>query len=113
MKASKSLLACGFALPCAAITFSLAVCAQAQTITYLAPQNIIAPRSPSLFVQGTDGNFYSSGVSAVHPNGYIYRITPTGAITSIYIFCAHIHCSGRAQPLAPVPCRAGILNGAP
>ncbi len=54
MKRSKSLLTLGFAL--AAITFSLAVRAQAQTITYLAPQNVLAttpsgtPKSNPQFV---------------------------------------------------------------
>src|SRR5882762_9960737 len=90
MKRSKSLRTLGIALACAAFPFSLAVCAQAQTITYLAPQNVFAARSPSVFVQATDGNFYSSGDSAVHPNGYIYRMTPAGAISILYNFCAHI-----------------------
>jgi uncharacterized repeat protein (TIGR03803 family) len=111
MKNSKSLRTLGLALTCAALTFSLSVCAQAQTITYLAPQNILAARSPSLFVQATDGNFYSSGDSAVHPNGYIYRMTPTGAITILYSFCAHIHCSDGDQPLAPVLGSDGNLYG--
>jgi len=111
MKVSKSLLALGFALACAAITFSLTVRAQAQTITYLAPQNIIAARSPSLFVQATDGNFYSSGDSVDRPNGYIYRMTPAGAITIVYRFCSHTHCSDGDQPLSPVLGSDGNLYG--
>jgi len=56
MTNSKSLPSLGFALASAAITFSLAVCAQAQTITYLAPQNVLAttpsgtPKSNPQFV---------------------------------------------------------------
>ena len=107
----KSLLSLGFTLACAAITFSLAACAQAQTITYLAGQNISAPVNPSLFILATDGNFYSDGDSGFQPNGYIFRMTPTGQITIIHSFCAQIGCADGDQPSPPILGSDGNLYG--
>jgi uncharacterized repeat protein (TIGR03803 family) len=105
----KSLLT--LALTFAAITFSLAARAQAQTITYLAGQGISAPVNPSMFIQATDGNFYSEGQSGFQPNGYIYRMTPSGAITIIHSFCAQSGCADGDQPQPPILGSDGNLYG--
>jgi uncharacterized repeat protein (TIGR03803 family) len=83
-----------FVLACAALTFSLAVCAQAQTITYLA-------QSPDdgWIIQATDGNFYGSGAGGARYNGEIFRMTPHGEISTLYSFCAQVVCEGALPPI--------------
>ena len=78
MTNSKSLLS---ALSCVAITFSWAVCARAQTLSYLAVFNGTDGVSPSgSLIQATDGNFY----------GYadrVFRMMPTGELKVVYDWC--------------------------
>jgi len=96
----KSLLTLALAL--AAITFSLAVRAQAQTLTtlYSFCSQTNCPDGDSLsapLVQGTDGNLYGEtafgGTSVGNSScgslgcGTIYKITPQGKLTTIYTFC--------------------------
>jgi uncharacterized repeat protein (TIGR03803 family) len=107
----KSLLTLTHALAFATITFSLAVCAQAQTITYLSGQGISAPVNPTMFIQATDGNFYSEAFSAFHQNGYIYRMTPSGATTIIHTFCTQSGCADGDQPIPPILGSDGNLYG--
>ena len=107
----KSLLTLTCALALAAIMFGLAPRAQAQTITYLAGQDISAPVDPPMFVQATDGNFYSAGYSGFQPNGYIYRMTPSGEITIIHSFCQQTGCADGDQPQPPLLGSDGNLYG--
>jgi len=112
MKGSKSLLALGFALACAAFTFSLAVCAQAQTFTSLYSfctqtncadgDGVNAP-----LVQGTDGNLYGETVfGGSIGNSYcgsagcgtIFKMTPQGKFTTLYTFCLSSTCTDGAGP---------------
>ena len=102
MKRSKSLLTLGFALACAAITFSLAVCAQAQTVTVIAAENSLG------MVQGTDGNFYGAGSAPGNLNGGIFRMTPTGEISTVYRSCFQPNCT---QPGPPILGGDGNLYG--
>src|SRR5207302_6094930 len=81
-----------------AITFSLAVCAQAQTYTDLANfdgQNGGAPGGP--VTQATDGNFYGvtgeGGAAEGGSGGNVFRVTPTGTITSTYRSCSLPNCA--------------------
>lgn len=111
MKPCKSLLTLGLALACAAITFSLAVCAQAQTFTSLYSfcsqtncadgDDVSAP-----LVQGTDGNLYgetvfggSIGTSNCGSSGCgtIFKMTPQGTFTTLYTFCLS-SCTDGAGP---------------
>jgi uncharacterized repeat protein (TIGR03803 family) len=50
-------------------------------------------------IQGADGNFYGTA-STGGANGYgiVFRITPRGAFTTIYSFCAQLNCSDGAYP---------------
>jgi uncharacterized repeat protein (TIGR03803 family) len=82
MKGSKSLLTLGFAFACVAIIFSLAVRAQAQTVTYLADfTKIVESGSPiGSLVQATDGNFYGYA-------GMVFRMTPSGELHVVYDWC--------------------------
>lgn len=113
----KNLLILALTIACAAITFSLAVCAQAQTFTSLYSfcsqtncadgDGISAP-----LVQGTDGNLY--GETAFGGNieaswcgsagcGTIFKITPQGKLTTVYTFCP--------SAISPCPDGSGPQGG--
>ncbi len=77
MKSSKSSLALAVVFACAAITFSLAVRSQAQTVTFLT-QLTGNQGSATTVIQGTDGNFYGSAGNGVYKQGQIFRMTPDG-----------------------------------
>lgn len=56
-------------------------------------------------VLGSDGNFYgttnaSGAISCMSVCGTIFRITPGGALTTIYNFCSLTNCADGAQPQA-------------
>jgi uncharacterized repeat protein (TIGR03803 family) len=61
-------------------------------------------------VQGTDGNFYgvttdggANGESNPLPGtsgGTVFKITPTGALTTLYSFCAQSDCADGTMPVA-------------
>ena len=53
-------------------------------------------------VQGSDGNFY--GTTFGFP-GTIFRITPAGALTTLYTFCAQTGCTDGDVPIA------GLIQG--
>ncbi len=102
MKSSRSSF--GLALACAAITFGLAVCAQAQNLTYFAVFNGIDGSGPSTVIQATDGNFYATTAGAGEGDGSVgnlVRITPTEEISSIYSFCSQPHCADGEVPETP------------
>ena len=103
MKGSKSLLTLGLALACAAITFSLAVRAEAQTLNYLAAFDGVNGSQPSTAIQATDGNFYATtaGHAAGLEYGNVVKITPAGEISTLYNFCSKPHCSDGAWPDTP------------
>jgi uncharacterized repeat protein (TIGR03803 family) len=112
MKRSKSLLK--LALAGAAFTFSLAVCAQAQTLNYFADFNGKNGWEPyASVVQATDGNFYGAGTNGiVGGGGNMFRMTPTGKITNFYNFCSQANCADGASPTsAPLLGGDGNLYG--
>lgn len=83
MKATKSHLTLGLALACAALTFSFAVRTQAQTVTFL--HAFSGNEFASSLIQATDGNFY--GASSAYEQYYVFRMTPSGQITTLHNFC--------------------------
>jgi uncharacterized repeat protein (TIGR03803 family) len=87
------------ALACAALTFSLAVRAQAQTVTTIAEQSSVG------MVQATDGNFYGAGTPG------IFRMTPTGEISTVYRTCYESSCPDGTYLLPPVLGSDGNLYG--
>jgi uncharacterized repeat protein (TIGR03803 family) len=113
MNRSKFSFSLGLALACGAITFSLALCAQAQTLTYLANFNGKNGSSPGPVIQGTDGNFYGTTYAGgAHSKGNVFRMTPAGEITSIYSFCSQTDCAdGQAPFAAPIFGSDGNLYG--
>jgi uncharacterized repeat protein (TIGR03803 family) len=95
-------------------TLSLAVCAQAQTLNYFADLSAGNGWEPyASVVQGTDGNFYGAGTNGIYGGGgNMFRMTPTGEITSIYKFCSLPGCADGAQVhSAPVVGTDGNLYG--
>jgi uncharacterized repeat protein (TIGR03803 family) len=58
-------------------------------------------------IQGTDGDFYgtTAGGGAIG-NGYgtVFKITPSGTLTTLYTFCSQINCTDGADP------RAGLIQ---
>ncbi len=113
MKTSKSLIVLGLAVAIA-LTFSLAVCAQAQTYTDLANFNGTDGSLPAGSVtQATDGNFYGvTYYGGANKKGSLYQVTPSGTITSIYSFCSQSNCADGENPAtAPVLGSDGNLYG--
>ena len=53
-------------------------------------------------VQGNDGNFYGTtyGGGADPHYGTVFKITPAGALTTLYSFCAQANCADGAMPYA-------------
>jgi uncharacterized repeat protein (TIGR03803 family) len=54
-------------------------------------------------IRATDGNFYgtTSGGGA-NSDGTVFRITPSGVLTTLYSFCSQSACSDGADPLGGV-----------
>ena len=89
------------ALAVAAITFSLAVCAQAQTFTNLAVFNGTNGEYPSngSLIQGTNGDYYGSTTQGgKYGGGTVFKVTPAGKLSDLYSFCAQAGCSDGAYP---------------
>jgi uncharacterized repeat protein (TIGR03803 family) len=64
---------------------------------------------PAGVVQGTDGNFYGTtnyggNISCGGPSGCgtVFRITPSGNLTTIYTFCPKTGCEDGALPISGV-----------
>jgi uncharacterized repeat protein (TIGR03803 family) len=100
----KSLFTLGFAIVCAAITFSLAVRAQAQIVKPIAAESSLG------MIQATDGNFYGAGGTS-NFNGGIFRMTATGEISTVYNFCSQPNCADGTQPEPPILGSDGTLYG--
>jgi len=111
MTNSKSLSTLGLALACAALTFSLAVRAQAQTVSFIA-RLTGSQRSTTGVIQATDGNFYGAAEGGANGYGEIFRMTPTGQLSTIYDFCSQPNCADGIDPYpGPILGSDGNLYG--
>lgn len=65
-------------------------------------------------VQATDGNFYgTTEFGGANAYGTVFRITPSGTLTTLYSFCSQTGCSDGRVPLAGmVQATDGNLYGA-
>jgi uncharacterized repeat protein (TIGR03803 family) len=64
-------------------------------------------RPQSELVQGIDGNFYgTTTLGGTNNEGTVFKITPKGALTTLYSFCPQSGCADGASP------EAGVLQGA-
>jgi uncharacterized repeat protein (TIGR03803 family) len=104
----------------AAITLTLltAPVARAQTLTTLydfcTRITCRSGDSPLSLIQATDGNFYGTAtkggandngycadhINAVHGCGTVFKITPSGTLTTLYSFCREPNCTDGALPQA-------------
>jgi uncharacterized repeat protein (TIGR03803 family) len=67
---------------------------------------------PGWLVLGSDGNLYgSAGTGGAYNNGTVFRLTPTGALTTLYSFCAMPNCSDGSGPGGLVQGTDGNLYG--
>jgi uncharacterized repeat protein (TIGR03803 family) len=113
MKGSKS-LRIRLALACAALTFSLAVCAQAQTVTDLANFNGQTGHGPfGSVMQATNGRFYgTTDAGGIYRSGNVFEVTSGGDLRVLYSFCAKAKCTDGANSIsAPVLGSDGNLYG--
>lgn len=52
-------------------------------------------------IQGTDGDFYGTTYfGGTNNGGTVFKVTPQGALTTLYSFCAQASCSDRQSPNA-------------
>src|SRR6266853_4574794 len=90
------------------LCFAISPLGKAQTFTTL--MNFTGGNGSSpLFaplIQGTDGNLYGTASSGgAHSQGTVFKITPTGTLTTLYSFCAQSKCTDGSAPYA------GLIQG--
>jgi uncharacterized repeat protein (TIGR03803 family) len=79
------------------------VIAQAQTFNTLINFDGTNGANPALMslVQGSDGQLYgTTSMGGANNSGTIFRITPTGKLTTLYSFCTQTNCTDGANPNA-------------
>jgi uncharacterized repeat protein (TIGR03803 family) len=97
-----------------AFTFSLAVCAQAQTVTDLANFNGQTGYGPfGSVMQATNGRFYgTTEAGGIYRSGNVFEVTSGGDLRVLYSFCAKAKCTDGANSIsAPVLGSDGNLYG--
>jgi uncharacterized repeat protein (TIGR03803 family) len=68
--------------------------------------NGIDPLDYGSLVQGFDGNFYgTTAFGGAHNNGSVFKVSPVGALTTVYSFCAQPNCTDGYFP------EAGLAQG--
>jgi len=92
---------CAVCVVCAATAIAL----PAQTFTTLHSfDGTDGANSSGAFVQGLDGNLYGTtgdgGVGVILGGGTVFKITPTGALTTLYNFCSETNCTDGEGPAA-------------
>lgn len=56
-------------------------------------------RSPLKLIQAVSGEFYgTTNEGGAHAAGTIFKMTPSGALTTLYSFCAQVDCSDGSGP---------------
>ena len=79
-----------------------AITSPAQTLTTLVTfdgNNGANPWAP--LVQGSDGNFYGTTITGYgNPGGWLFKMTPSGNLTTLYNFCSQPNCADGDQPFA-------------
>ncbi|HET9407005.1 MAG TPA: choice-of-anchor tandem repeat GloVer-containing protein [Candidatus Sulfotelmatobacter sp.] len=97
---------CGYLCLTLLCSLTLAIPSAAQTYTVVTTFNGSDGSVPlGSLVQGFDGNLYGTtaagGInSGAVSGGTIFKITPQGALTTIYEFCSQSNCSDGRQPTA-------------
>lgn len=90
-------------MACLSLVFcaSTALNSSAQTFTTLASFDSTNGANPTeALIQGLDGNFYGTASNGgANKAGTIYRVTPAGALTTVYNFCSLANCADGKAPL--------------
>ncbi len=114
MKSSKLITLVEALAYAALLTLSLVLSAQAQTLNYFADLTANNGWEPyASVVQAPDGNFYGAGTNGIlGGGGNMFRMTPSGELTSIYKFCSLSGCAdGDFVTSAPLVGTDGNLYG--
>ena len=81
---------CGSASPIAAQTFT----------TLVNFDGTDGGSSTAGLIRATDGNFYgTTSAGGANSAGTVFRISPSGALTTIYSFCSQVGCPDGASPM--------------
>lgn len=79
--------------PQGSLTTLYSFCAQAKCTDGYGPL--------SELVEGRDGNFYGTTArGGAHSQGTVFKITPGGALTTLYSFCSETNCADGSDPRA-------------
>jgi uncharacterized repeat protein (TIGR03803 family) len=93
------------------LTTLYSFCSQRQTVG--API-CLDGQNPSALIQASDGNFYgTTDWGGINDSNYgtIFKMTPGGALTTLYSFCSQSNCADGANPLGLVQDTNGTLYG--
>src|SRR5450432_24622 len=90
---------------CAALLLCIVIprATRAQTLATLANFTGSNGANPLFapLAQGTDGNLYgTTQAGGARQQGTVFKITPTGTLTTLYSFCAQSQCSDGSAPFA-------------
>ncbi len=85
-----------------ALCAATAIVSTAQTLTTLASFNgTDGKASTGTLIQATDGNFYgTSQTGGTFGLGSVFKVTPSGTVTTLYSFCALANCVDGSGPTA-------------
>lgn len=90
-----------FRVLCFAIFFVVAVIvSHAQTLKTMALDGTDGSGPSGALVQGLDGNFYGTTSGGGSGSGNVFKLTPSGKITTIYQFCSQPNCADGSFPVA-------------
>jgi uncharacterized protein (TIGR03437 family) len=101
--------ACATLLLCAT-----AIALPAQTLTTLTSFNLGYEPFPvnSSLVQGADGNFYgTTRDNQRNSAGTVYKVTPSGTLTTLYSFCSQTGCTDGGGPSGLIQAADGNFYG--
>jgi uncharacterized repeat protein (TIGR03803 family) len=82
------------------LLWAISSIASAQTLTTIYSFGSVDGLYPRVgLVQGTDGNFYGATAGGgANSHGTVFRVTPSGVLTTLYDFCAQADCADGANP---------------
>jgi uncharacterized repeat protein (TIGR03803 family) len=81
--------------------------------TFCAQANCLDGQFPNAVIQARDGNLYGTALSGgANMQGTLFKLTPAGALTTLYNFCSQSNCTDGASPAAQlVEAASGVIYG--
>jgi len=67
--------------------------------------------TPSGLVQGSSGDFYGTSNQGIYGGGTVFKISPSGELTTLYSFCAQPNCADGSGPNMLVQATNGDFYG--